>query len=269
MPVSAGREQTEPRSSSLDVPLGETLAFVQRLLPSAGRILEIGCGDGRLVRALATLGHQVVGVDGDAGAIAAAQRAQDQHDPRDPRRGDFDARLARFPDFDPARGEPACDLVLFTRSLHHVDDLAGAARRARELTRPGGRLAIEDWAWDELDGPTLDWIAGMLADCRARRLVPRGEWPEGGSAAERAAHWLADHRGEDLHQRAAMRAAIAEHWTIETEARVPYAYRYVARYAAAQADGVGLARAALAAERAAIDERRIVPLGWRLVARRP
>lgn len=47
--------------------------FVDALVPRQARILDAGCGPGRVGGRLATLGHQVVGVDLDPALIAAAE----------------------------------------------------------------------------------------------------------------------------------------------------------------------------------------------------
>lgn len=47
--------------------------FVDAMVPRGARILDAGCGPGRLGGELARLGHQVVGVDGDPVLIRAAQ----------------------------------------------------------------------------------------------------------------------------------------------------------------------------------------------------
>jgi SAM-dependent methyltransferase len=47
--------------------------FVDAMAPRAARILDAGCGPGRVGAALAALGHHVVGVDVDPELIAAAE----------------------------------------------------------------------------------------------------------------------------------------------------------------------------------------------------
>ena len=47
--------------------------FVDNLVPRAARILDAGCGPGRVGGRLSDLGHQVVGVDIDPALIAAAE----------------------------------------------------------------------------------------------------------------------------------------------------------------------------------------------------
>ena len=112
-----------------DVPTGETLTFVEANLPrSPARLLEVGCGHGALALQLQARGHEVVAVDRSEKAVA---RARD----RGVRR-----RRADWPDFDDLA---AFDAVLFTRSLHHIGPLSPAARRARELLKPRGRVLVE------------------------------------------------------------------------------------------------------------------------------
>lgn len=47
--------------------------FVDAMVPRAARILDAGCGPGRVGGRLATLGHHVIGVDIDPELIAAAE----------------------------------------------------------------------------------------------------------------------------------------------------------------------------------------------------
>ncbi|MCH7789785.1 MAG: class I SAM-dependent methyltransferase [Acidobacteria bacterium] len=46
--------------------------LIDAMAPRGARILDAGCGSGRVGSLLATLGHDVVGVDGDPALIAAA-----------------------------------------------------------------------------------------------------------------------------------------------------------------------------------------------------
>ena len=48
--------------------------FVDAMVPRGARILDAGCGPGRVGGRLAAVGHQVVGVDIDPELIAAAER---------------------------------------------------------------------------------------------------------------------------------------------------------------------------------------------------
>lgn len=56
-------------------PPGMELRLVERLVQlKRTRVLEIGCGDGRLTRQLATVASKVVALDPDPVRIAAARR---------------------------------------------------------------------------------------------------------------------------------------------------------------------------------------------------
>ncbi len=63
-------ERMQAEGADLD---GEA-RFVDVLVPRGARILDAGCGIGRVAAALDARGHQVVGIDRDAGLIEAARR---------------------------------------------------------------------------------------------------------------------------------------------------------------------------------------------------
>ena len=61
------RYRTDPERREVRILLART--------PLRGaRILEIGCGDGRLTRRIATVARSIVGIDPDAAGIARARR---------------------------------------------------------------------------------------------------------------------------------------------------------------------------------------------------
>src|SRR5882724_11987615 len=106
----------------IDVVTNETLQFVLRSIPSRNsRVLEVGCGNGDLAYELANLGHEVVAIDSSREQVTEAGR-----------RG-VDARVADFLDFK----EDLFDVILFTRSLHHIQPLRPALARAHTLIKPG------------------------------------------------------------------------------------------------------------------------------------
>jgi 2-polyprenyl-3-methyl-5-hydroxy-6-metoxy-1,4-benzoquinol methylase len=116
---------------------GAFRVFVEAHLPAPpGRVLEVGCGRGDLARAVARLGYSVRAIDPEAppGAMFSAVTLEEFSDP-----GPFDAVLANL-------------------ALHHIHDLSAALAKIRRLLRPGGRLILNEHAWDRFDEPT-SWAA--------------------------------------------------------------------------------------------------------------
>jgi SAM-dependent methyltransferase len=151
----------------------DVLEFVTaQLQPAPSRVLEVGCGDGRLAWALDDLGYSVVAIDPGApeGAIFQTVSLEEFADP------------ARF------------GAVVASRSLHHVHDLAGGLSKLQRLLLPGGRLIVVEHAFDRLDARTARWYL-------AKRRAKDPGTPSSLQAC--LAVWEADHAG--LHGHAAMR----------------------------------------------------------------
>ena len=102
--------------------------FLPSLPPPPARIVDIGCGEGRLVRDLKRLDYAVIGVDGSATLVAAAR----EEDP------DGDYRVADAAQLPLA--DASADVVTAFMSLQDVDDLDRAVREAARVLVPGGRL---------------------------------------------------------------------------------------------------------------------------------
>jgi SAM-dependent methyltransferase len=151
----------------------DVLSFVTPQLPrSPSRVLEVGCGGGRLARALDDLGHRVVAIDPSApeGPIFQAVSLEEFADP-----GRFDA-------------------VVASRALHHIHDLAGALSKLQRLLVPGGRLIVVEHAFERLDERTAGWYL-------EKRTARDPHAPSSLQAC--LAEWEADHAG--LHGYTAMR----------------------------------------------------------------
>jgi SAM-dependent methyltransferase len=104
--------------------------FLELVPPPSGRTLDVGCGEGRLTRDLAWLGHDVVGVDASPTLLAAAREAA-------PGMELHLADAAALPFAD-----ASFDLVVAFMSLQDVDDLGGALREAARVLEPDGRLCL-------------------------------------------------------------------------------------------------------------------------------
>jgi SAM-dependent methyltransferase len=170
-----------------DLPPVSLLAFVEGHLPAPrARVLEVGCGDGDLARAIAARGHPVVAID-----------------PRAPRGAIF--RSVALEDF--AEDGPF-DAVVASRSLHHIGDLGGALDRIGGLLRDGGRLIVNEHACDRFDEPTARWYLAH----RHRSVT----------VARCLADWEADHAG--LHGSAEMRRELDRRFTERFFAWTPYLY---------------------------------------------
>jgi SAM-dependent methyltransferase len=105
-------------------------AFFTLLPPPSGRVLELGCGEGRVCRDLTARGYSITGVDVAPTMVRLARES----DPA----GDYRVSDAAALPF----GDAEFELVFAYNSLMDVDDLEGAVREAARVLEPGGRFAI-------------------------------------------------------------------------------------------------------------------------------
>jgi SAM-dependent methyltransferase len=110
----------------------ETPVILDLLGPvHAGRILDLGCGDGRLGRTLLERGAATyVGVDGSAKMVALAKENL---------RGSA-AQVVREDIRSWAYPLEAFDIVLSRLALHYIEDLDGVLHRIRGSLAPDGRF---------------------------------------------------------------------------------------------------------------------------------
>jgi SAM-dependent methyltransferase len=117
-------------------------ADVAAVAPEGARVLEVGCGPGRLSIQLARQhGLEMTGLDLDPAMIARARANTDRAGNRGGRRPSFlvgDVAALAFPD-------RSFDLVVSTLSMHHWADPAAGLTEIGRVLRPGARALIWDF----------------------------------------------------------------------------------------------------------------------------
>lgn len=125
--------QTYDRASDLQFETGQRLVERIGLSPSA-RVLDVGCGTGRLTRWIAArLGPRssVIGIDPLEHRITFARAHE----------GTARFEVGRAEDLS-AFDDSSFDAVCLSSVLHWVDDKAKALAEARRVLKPRGRLAL-------------------------------------------------------------------------------------------------------------------------------
>lgn len=115
----------------------ETAALQELLPPLAGkRVLDAGCGAGRVARLAAEGGASVVGIDFSANMLRAAREQL----PDPPHVSLARADLSALP-----FGDERFDLVTCSLVLGHLEELAAPVGELARVTRRGGTLLVSDF----------------------------------------------------------------------------------------------------------------------------
>jgi SAM-dependent methyltransferase len=172
----------------------EFTGFALSQLPEAPRrVLEVGCGrEGGVAPSLAAAGYDVLAIDphAPAGLLYRQITLEELDDP-----GPFDAVVA------------GC-------VLHHVDPLASALDK---LARLGPLLILDEFAWNHVDEPTIDWYESQHSVLVAAGRTPKGP-PD-------LSEWRARHT--DLHPYETLRAEIDARYDERHFEWRPYFYRWL------------------------------------------
>lgn len=196
----------------VDVATNDTVKFVQANLSlNPKRLLEVGCGKGDLALALQNLGHRIIAVDADRASVEQAKTLG------------IDARVVTWPDFE----EAPFDAILFTRSLHHITPLPEALEKARQLLVPGGKIIIEDFAYEEIDRKTSEWLYGTALVLKGGGLLSDAAgFIKAFSESGGEFHFWQHFRSHDLHTAATLKQELQRGFTNLTEEKNVTMYRY-------------------------------------------
>ena len=127
-----------PRLAQLLRPAGPTFQSVLDANPKPGaRILDVGCGGGKMVTILRDIGFDAHGIDAFAKTETAYVHRKYLQEST----------------------EKDWDLIMFLHSLEHMSDHVGALRAARERLAPDGiclvGIPLANWAWRHYG---KDWV---------------------------------------------------------------------------------------------------------------
>jgi SAM-dependent methyltransferase len=163
------------------------LDFVlSQLARTPSRVLEVGCGEGRLAVALTAAGHDVTAIDPVAPEGPIFERVT----------LDEFASSDRF------------DVVVASRSLHHLPELDLALEKIAQLAP---LLIVEEFAWDRLDERTATWYLAHLGGPSK-------------SLQECLDEWADEHAG--LHGYETLREGLDRRFRERFFAWRPYLHRY-------------------------------------------
>jgi len=157
---------------ALDLPARAIEEALLARLPKGrlGRLLDIGCGTGRMLALLGPRAESALGIDLSRRMLALARtRIAEQGIANCSVR---QADMARIP-----LPDASFDLVLLCMVLHYADDPASVLAEAARLVAPGGTVAVIDLAphrRDDLIRRLAHTTAGLSAAEVARPLAAAG-----------------------------------------------------------------------------------------------
>lgn len=169
--------------------------FVRSWLPPPpATILEVGAGTGELARRLIDAGYDVTPID----PIAT------------------DNDLVLGVSLDEIDADDRYDVVVASRTLHHISCLDAAVATMHGFVADGGRVILNDFGWERLDEPTGRWLYSQLQkqDRQATGDTDRG------SLTEWFDHWRDEHA--HLHRSDEMLALLRDRFTERYVADCPY-----------------------------------------------
>jgi SAM-dependent methyltransferase len=245
------KQSSEPLGPA-SIPTAETLRFLLGPLPPPpARVLDVGCGDGVLLRALVDEGYDAVGIDSNPEALAIPES---------------EGLPVVTADFLTWHSEP-CDAIFFGRSLHHIAPLANALDHVRDLLRPTGVMVAEEFGVETMDVATATWLYGLDSVLQAAGILGDDSHarPE---VVDPLSRWRAEHDADPpLNPGGAMVEEVEARFGAVRIERGPYLYRdFCARLENSRA-GMRVATRIFDDEAAGVRTGYLAGVGLRIVGR--
>lgn len=234
--------------SKIDVFNEETLKFVQKFITKSGlRILEVGCGSGDLAVELMKTGIALTALDTDKNAVESAVNKG------------VPAKHLDFLSFK----DDSFDLIIFTRSLHHIHNLKKALDHSKLLLKRGGKLIIEDFDLEMIDLNTSRWYYDTISILST--IIQEEKFSEYIKDPIKA--WKDDHYHKPpLHSGKEMVKNIEAKFSVIKIERNAYLYRSICSLLKDDATGYHITKRILEIENGLIANSFILPNGLRIVA---
>jgi tRNA (uracil-5-)-methyltransferase TRM9 len=175
----------------------QELEVILPYIADGARVLDLGCGNGRVARLLARHRRDVayVGVDSSADLVA---RCKMQDVGRKLQEAEFLIADMVEPDWTRKLAGASFDCVLLLAVLHHIpgrDVRTRILRQARELLAPQGRIVVSTWQFMDNERMRKKIVPWSIAGIDERELEPGDallNWKRSGVGL-RYCHWI----GED------------------------------------------------------------------------
>jgi 2-polyprenyl-3-methyl-5-hydroxy-6-metoxy-1,4-benzoquinol methylase len=226
------------------------IAAIANSLPRPpANVLDVGCGRGFLASVLRGAGYDVTAIDPDTDAVEAARA-----------RG-VGAVRSGLSEFEGA----GFDAVIFSRSLHHIEDLSDAVDRAAHLLDDQGCLVVDEFDWGAADESTAAWFYGtshLLTVACVIECASDDEEELSGPLAR----WSAEHA--DLHTGIDMLDAVGARFDLVDSARLEGLWVYLCQELDDTDEGGRVAEALRSLERDLLSAGTLAPVGLRLTARK-
>ena len=234
--------------SKIDVFNKESLKFVQKFITNKGlRILEVGCGSGDFAVELMKTGIVLTALDTDKSAVVSVINKG------------VPAQHLDFLSFNDA----PFDIIIFTRSLHHIHNLKEALEHSKLLLKKKGKLIIEDFDLEEVDLKTSRWYYDTIS---ILSTIYR-EDKFSNYIKDPIKAWKDDHYHEPpLHTGKKMIKNIEENFKIIKIERNAYLYRSICNLVGEYEIEYDVTKKILEIEKGLIVNRLILPNGLRIVA---
>ncbi|MCH8128173.1 class I SAM-dependent methyltransferase [candidate division KSB1 bacterium] len=234
--------------SKINVFNEETLNYVQKFITNKDlRILEVGFGSGDLGYELLKTGIALTALDTDAKAVELAIKK---------------GVPAKHLDFLSFKDDPF-DIILFTRSLHHIHNLKKTLHHTKLLLKKGGKLIIEDFDREMVDLNTTRWYYDTISILSA--IIREEKFSEYIKDPLKA--WQEDHSHEPpLHSGKEMIKEIEENFGVIKIERNAYLYRSICSRLKDDETGYHITKRIFEIENGLIAESFILPNGLRIVA---